>query len=167
VLSDRTGVNALAYFDRDVLSHPHADTVILMIGINDIGWPGCILAPQEPAPSADAIIDGYKQLIARAHFHGMRIIGAFDIQSDRIQNGQPERDLPLDSPSGLPPSLTRDACRGHQPTKSSLFDTVPAGRSALSFFSDSDVRCKPSTPSVETTDPAFRNSAPLILATAS
>jgi lysophospholipase L1-like esterase len=76
VLGDRMGVNALARFDRDVLSHPHADTVILMMGINDIGWPGCILAPQEPAPSADAIIDGYKQLIARAHFHGMRIIGA-------------------------------------------------------------------------------------------
>jgi lysophospholipase L1-like esterase len=33
------GVNALARFDRDVLSHPHADTVILMMGINDIGWP--------------------------------------------------------------------------------------------------------------------------------
>ena len=49
VLSDRMGVNALARFDRDVLSHPHTDTVILMMGINDIGWPGCILAPQEPA----------------------------------------------------------------------------------------------------------------------
>ena len=35
-----------------------------------------ILAPHEPAPSADDIIDGYKQLIARAHLHGMRIIGA-------------------------------------------------------------------------------------------
>jgi lysophospholipase L1-like esterase len=76
VLSDRMGVNALARFGRDVLSHPHADTVILMMGINDIGWPGCILAPNEIAPSADAIIDGYKQLIARAHLHGMRIIGA-------------------------------------------------------------------------------------------
>jgi len=76
VLRDRMGVNALARFDRDVLSHPHADTVILMMGINDIGWPGCILAPREEAPSANDIIDGYKQLIARAHFHGMRIIGA-------------------------------------------------------------------------------------------
>jgi len=76
VLSDRMGVNALARFDRDVLSLPHADTVVLMMGINDIGWPGCILAPNEPAPSADDIIDGYKQLIARAHLHGMRIIGA-------------------------------------------------------------------------------------------
>jgi len=76
VLSDRMGVNALARFDRDVLSHPHADIVILMMGINDIGWPDSILAPNEQAPSAEDIIDGYKQLIARAHLHGMRIIGA-------------------------------------------------------------------------------------------
>ena len=76
VLSDRMGVNALARFDRDVLSHPHADTVVLMMGINDIGWPDSILAPNEQAPSAEDIIDGYKQLIARAHLHGMRIIGA-------------------------------------------------------------------------------------------
>jgi lysophospholipase L1-like esterase len=76
VLRDRMGVNALARFDEDVLSHPHADTVILMMGINDIGWPGCILAPNEAEPSANDIIDGYKQLIARAHLHGIRIIGA-------------------------------------------------------------------------------------------
>ncbi len=30
----------------------------------------------EPAPSADAIIGGYEQLIARAHATGLRIIGA-------------------------------------------------------------------------------------------
>lgn len=53
VLSDRMGVNALARFDRDVLSLPHADTVILMLGINDIGWPDSPLAPHEQAPSAD------------------------------------------------------------------------------------------------------------------
>ena len=39
------GDNALARFDRDVLSQPHADTVVLMMGINDIGWPGTILVP--------------------------------------------------------------------------------------------------------------------------
>jgi lysophospholipase L1-like esterase len=76
VLSDRMGVNALARFDEDVLSQPKADTVILMMGINDVGWPGCGLAQHDPEPSAEAIIDGYKQLIARAHAHGMRIIGA-------------------------------------------------------------------------------------------
>ena len=77
VLRDRMGDNALARFDRDVLSQPRADTVVLMMGINDIGWPGTILVPKgEPAPSADDIIAGYKQLIARAHEHGMTILGA-------------------------------------------------------------------------------------------
>jgi lysophospholipase L1-like esterase len=76
ILTDRMGVNALARFDRDVLRHRHADTVILMMGINDIGWPDSILEPNAPAPSAEDIIAGYQQLIARAHLHNMRIIGA-------------------------------------------------------------------------------------------
>ena len=76
VLTDRMGVNALARFDEDVLRQPKADTVILMMGINDVGWPGCGLAQHDPEPTAAEIIDGYKQLIARAHAHGMRIIGA-------------------------------------------------------------------------------------------
>jgi lysophospholipase L1-like esterase len=77
VLRDRLGDNALARFDRDVLSQPHADTVIFMMGINDVGWPDTILVPKgEAAPSADDVIAGYEQLIARAHEHGLRIIGA-------------------------------------------------------------------------------------------
>ena len=77
VLRDRMGDNALARFERDVLSHPHADTVVLMMGINDIGWPGTILVPEgEAAPSAEDIIAGYRQLIVRAHASGMRSIGA-------------------------------------------------------------------------------------------
>jgi lysophospholipase L1-like esterase len=77
VLRDRMGDNALARFDRDVLSQPRADTVILMMGINDIGWPDTILVPEgEPAPTADDIIAGYKQLIDRAHAHDMVILGA-------------------------------------------------------------------------------------------
>jgi lysophospholipase L1-like esterase len=76
VLSDRMGTNALARFERDVLGQPHADTVVLMMGINDIGWPGCGLALHDPEPTADEIIAGYRQLIARAHADDMRIIGA-------------------------------------------------------------------------------------------
>jgi lysophospholipase L1-like esterase len=77
VLRDRMGQNALARFDRDVIDQARADTVVLMMGINDIGWPGTILVPKgEEAPSPDDIIFGYQQLIARAHTHGMRIIGA-------------------------------------------------------------------------------------------
>jgi lysophospholipase L1-like esterase len=76
VLSDRMGVNALARFERDVLSQPYADTVVLMMGINDIGWPGCALAPNDREPTADEIVAGYRQLIDRAHADGMKIIGA-------------------------------------------------------------------------------------------
>ena len=76
VLRDRMGDNALARFDRDVLSQPHADTVTLMMGINDVGWPDTILVPKgEPAPSAEDVIAGYEQIIVRAHEHGLKIIG--------------------------------------------------------------------------------------------
>ncbi|HLH49528.1 MAG TPA: SGNH/GDSL hydrolase family protein [Roseiarcus sp.] len=76
VLSDRMGVNALARFDRDVLSQPHADVVTMMMGINDIGWPDSVLAPSDKVPTAEEVIAGHQQIIARAHLHHMRIIGA-------------------------------------------------------------------------------------------
>lgn len=89
--SDRVlmGVNALARFDEDVLSHQRADTLILMMGINDIGWPDSVLDPSAAAPSAEDIIDGYEQLIARAHDHGMRIIGATLTPFDAAFKGTP------------------------------------------------------------------------------
>jgi len=44
--------------------------VTLMMGINDIGWPAAPSAPAESEPTAEQIIDGYKQLIARGcHGH--------------------------------------------------------------------------------------------------
>ena len=76
VLTDRMGTNALARFDHDVIAQPHASTVILMMGINDIGWPGMILDPNAKEPAAKDITDAYKQLIERAHAHGLRILGA-------------------------------------------------------------------------------------------
>lgn len=76
ILLDRMGTNALARFERDVLSQDDAVTVVLMMGINDIGWPGTGLAPHDPTANPDDIIAGYKQLIARAHANDLRIIGA-------------------------------------------------------------------------------------------
>jgi lysophospholipase L1-like esterase len=76
LLKDRMGVNALARFDRDALSIPGVETVVVMIGINDIGWPGGVLSPNDPAVSVDDLIAGYRQLIAQAHTRNIRIIGA-------------------------------------------------------------------------------------------
>ncbi|SFH71704.1 Lysophospholipase L1 [Collimonas sp. OK307] len=75
VLSDKMGVNALARFDRDVLNQPNVDTVILLMGINDIGWPSSSFTPDDPALPADRLIAAYRQLIARAHMRHVRIVG--------------------------------------------------------------------------------------------
>lgn len=69
------GPSALSRFDRDVLSVPGVEAVILMESINDIGHPGSA-ALTEQTVSAEDIIAGMKQLIDRAHVHGIRIYGA-------------------------------------------------------------------------------------------
>ena len=77
LLHDGDGASALARFDRDVLSWTNATHVIVMAGINDIGWPGAPnLAPASEAVSADDIVGAYQQLIARARARGLKIFGA-------------------------------------------------------------------------------------------
>ena len=68
------GPNAQARLDRDVLNAPGAKYVILMEGINNIGLPGAFGLPNE-AVSADDIIAGHKQIIARAKERGLKIYG--------------------------------------------------------------------------------------------
>jgi len=68
------GEAALSRFERDVLSQSGVKYVIVGIGINDILMPGS-LTPQTEQVSADSVISGYGQLIARAHKKGVRIIG--------------------------------------------------------------------------------------------
>ena len=77
VLVNGMGVNALARLNADVLSQPRLSTVVLMMGINDIGWPGeKSITPGDRQPSADDIITGYQQVIDRVHAKGARIVGA-------------------------------------------------------------------------------------------
>jgi lysophospholipase L1-like esterase len=88
ILHDAAGVSALARFDRDVLAQPGVTTLILLEGINDIGFPRIRFAEFKnlPAPrenpfasqrvSAEEIIAGLKQIIGRARAHGMRVFGA-------------------------------------------------------------------------------------------
>ncbi|CAI8728842.1 SGNH/GDSL hydrolase family protein [Pseudomonas chlororaphis] len=75
LLEDGMGASALARFERDVLSKPGVKSVVLMLGINDISWPGTAFAPNTPLPSLDKLIAGYRQLIDQAHRHDIRIIG--------------------------------------------------------------------------------------------
>lgn len=70
------GKAALARFDRDVLATAGIRHVIVLLGINDIGQPGTDSATPAEAVNADAVIGAHRQLIARAHAKGLRIIGA-------------------------------------------------------------------------------------------
>ena len=74
LLQSRMGENALARFGRDVLSQPNVKAVVVLIGINDIAWPGQTFAPNDPLPTIDNIIAGFRQLIAQAHTRNIRII---------------------------------------------------------------------------------------------
>ena len=85
VLADGAGPSALARLDRDILSVPGAAYVIVFEGVNDLGralGPPPAAAGGRPAPlvdpvfGSDLLIDGYRQVIARAHAHGLRIYGA-------------------------------------------------------------------------------------------
>jgi lysophospholipase L1-like esterase len=69
------GQAGLERFDRDVLDQAGVRYVIVGLGINDILFPAFAFTPPSEKVSADDIISGYRQLIARAHKKGVRIIG--------------------------------------------------------------------------------------------
>ncbi|MEO5707615.1 MAG: SGNH/GDSL hydrolase family protein [Alteraurantiacibacter sp.] len=85
VLSPGMGESALARFDEDVLSLPNVTHMIVFVGVNDIGnrygpsagagrpgFPGL----DQPQIDAAQMIAGYRQLIARAHEKGIKVIGS-------------------------------------------------------------------------------------------
>jgi lysophospholipase L1-like esterase len=67
------GPAALARFDRDVLAVPGVRYVVVLEGVNDIG-----AAKNNPdgAPRGQDLIAAYRQIIARAHDHGIKVYGA-------------------------------------------------------------------------------------------
>lgn len=88
LLFDGAGINALARFDRDVLAQPGVVGMIVLEGINDIGWPhmkprmgknGEVLKQSPFATeivTAKDLIIGLQQIIDRAHEHGIKVFGA-------------------------------------------------------------------------------------------
>jgi lysophospholipase L1-like esterase len=72
---DAMGSNGLERFGHDALAQAGVRDVIVLLGINDIGFsniPG--LADQ--AVTADDVIAGQRQFIERAHVRGLKVIGA-------------------------------------------------------------------------------------------
>ena len=67
--------NALARFDRDVLSQAGVRYIVVLESINDIGT---LNEPNRPdyKLTAEDLEQGLAQLVARAHEHGIRVYGA-------------------------------------------------------------------------------------------
>jgi len=76
ILETGVGPNALARFDRDVLAQPGAKYLIVLEGINDIGLGHRPNDPLPYPPTAEDVIAGYQQIIARAHAHHIVVYGA-------------------------------------------------------------------------------------------
>jgi lysophospholipase L1-like esterase len=85
VLGDGAGQSALTRFDRDVLSATGVKAVVIFEGVNDLGIAyGKFEGPLAERFKALAgkkvtqedLIAGYRQLIARAHARGLKVIAA-------------------------------------------------------------------------------------------
>ncbi|QOV41291.1 SGNH/GDSL hydrolase family protein [Streptomyces ferrugineus] len=68
VLADGPGQSALNRLERDVLSQPGVRTVFLFQGVNDI--------KAHTGVTADDLIEGYREIIDRAHAAGKCVVGA-------------------------------------------------------------------------------------------
>ncbi|HEY6306654.1 MAG TPA: SGNH/GDSL hydrolase family protein [Candidatus Angelobacter sp.] len=82
------GQAGLARFERDVLAQAGVKYVIVGLGINDIAFPGS-LTPLTEQVSAESVISGYRQLIARAHQKGIRVIGTTNPPFENAFLGDP------------------------------------------------------------------------------
>lgn len=68
------GPSALARFDEDVLAQDGVKYLIVLDGINDIGWPHMTGGKfASDAVSAEQIIAALRQIAERAHAHGIRV----------------------------------------------------------------------------------------------
>lgn len=70
------GLSALRRFGTDVLARPGVEYVIVDLGTNDLAQPSSGSAIPEEAVTAEQIISGHRQLIARAHAYGLQVYGA-------------------------------------------------------------------------------------------
>ena len=71
---DQIGPNGLEKFGRDALAQSSVRVIVVMLGINDIGFsnlPGAV----DEGVTADDVIAGQRQLIQSAHVRGLKMIG--------------------------------------------------------------------------------------------
>jgi lysophospholipase L1-like esterase len=78
LLTDGLGPNALARLDRDVFAQSGVRYLIVLEGINDIGMltRAATATREQHEDLVRRMIGAYRQILARAHAHGIKVIGA-------------------------------------------------------------------------------------------
>lgn len=74
LLSDGMGESVLARLDRDAFAVPGIDAVVLLIGTNDIAWPGSPFAPDKAPMTLEHLQAGISAITAKARIQGVRLI---------------------------------------------------------------------------------------------
>ncbi|MEU6367984.1 SGNH/GDSL hydrolase family protein [Streptomyces sp. NPDC046931] len=69
LLRDGVGPSALSRLDADVFSRTGVRTLVVLEGVNDLKG-----TPPETDPGA--LVRAYRRIVARAHAHGIRVVGA-------------------------------------------------------------------------------------------
>ncbi|ETR95295.1 SGNH/GDSL hydrolase family protein [Acinetobacter lactucae] len=76
LLTNGMGDSALERLKSEVFQYSGVKTLIVLVGINDISWPGTAFAPKQQIPSFEALTQGYKRVVDEAHEQGIQVIGA-------------------------------------------------------------------------------------------
>jgi lysophospholipase L1-like esterase len=74
VLAGGAGVSALARMGRDVLRISGVSHIIVLEGVNDIGFSGRTIYGENASLNASELILGYQQIITRARVKGIKVI---------------------------------------------------------------------------------------------
>ncbi len=69
------GEAGVTRFERDVLDQPGVKYVLICLGVNDILFPAYPFTPTVEVVTPEEILTAYRQIIARAHKKGIRVIG--------------------------------------------------------------------------------------------
>ncbi|MEI2558104.1 SGNH/GDSL hydrolase family protein [Acinetobacter pittii] len=76
LLTDGMGDSALDRLKKEVFQYSGVKTLIVLVGINDISWPGTAFAPKQQIPTFEALTQGYKRVVDEAHRQGIQVFGA-------------------------------------------------------------------------------------------
>lgn len=76
LLTDGMGDSVLKRLNSEVFQYSGVKTLIVLIGINDISWPGTAFASKQQIPSFEALTEGYQNVVREAHQQGIQVIGA-------------------------------------------------------------------------------------------